>query len=195
MKIIYQLAIKVLLMLLTSTVHAQLDKTSFYYNFSGTQLVDQNNNPLNVETLKNNTVLVNFIFTQCSNICPVQTKSLAKVKQSLPADLQKQVKFISVSLDPMHDTPAVLKKFAKKMHADDKNWSFLSGKPDDIQHIVDRLSLFGSEEQAKNAQKPDNHLSTLWLINTKGQLMMRYIGNPVNVKRISREIQQLHSLK
>lgn len=185
----------VMLMLTVITVNARVDKTRFYTNFEDTHLVDQNGKDFSISTLDDHLVIVNFIFTQCSNVCPIQVKSLKQVKASLPPDVGAKVKFVSVSLDPMHDKPAVLKAFARRMHADIDGWSFLTGSADDIQKIIDRLSLFGGPEKLKTAKQPNDHLSIIWLIDKRGRLMQRYAGNPVNVQRIASEIQQLNLLK
>lgn len=192
MKILFRTL--VILLTCVSVAAYATNATSFYQNFKGLKLVDQHNQPFDFDTLDKHIVIVNFIFTQCSNVCPVQTQSLKQVKQSLPAKLQQNVKFLSVSLDPMHDTPKQLTHFAKRMHVDVNQWTFLTGRPDDIQLLSDRLALFGNAEKAKSLKQPDNHLTTLWLINKQGQLMQRYAGNPVNVQRLSREIQQLNLL-
>jgi len=69
---------------------------------------------------------LNFFFTSCTQVCPVTTATFAKVQQELGADAQK-LQLISISIDPEHDTPEVLKAYAQKNGAGG-NWLFLTGE-------------------------------------------------------------------
>jgi protein SCO1/2 len=61
-------------------------------------------------------VVLNFIFTTCSSICPLMSSVLAQFERRLGADADK-VHFMSLSIDPEHDTPARLREYADKFHA------------------------------------------------------------------------------
>lgn len=174
---------------------AEINNASFFKNFENTQLVDQNNQPFNIEKHLGKLVLFNFIYTQCSAVCPIQSKQLTQLRKSLPPDLSKNVVFISVTLDPLADKPKKLKAFAKKMKLDEKNWYFLTGNQDSIVNIVNRLELFGDLNKAKSAKKPDDHKTALWLVDQRGMLMMQYNGVPVDVERLTRELKQLSEMK
>ena len=170
---------------------AVVDDSSFYSNFENLAFTDQNNHPFHIRDLKDKVTLFNFIFTQCSTVCSTQTKALVEVQKALSPELRKKVQLVSVSLDPFNDNPTVLKSFAKRMGANLKGWFFITGKPQGIQQVADRLKLFGNEKQAK---RPDDHTTNLWLIDENGRLMQRYSGNPLDVKRVAREIGQLHEM-
>lgn len=176
-------------------VLAKEDPSSFYTNFIGTNFIDQQHRVFSTAQLKGKLVLVNFIFTQCSNVCPIQTKSLLNIKQQLPAELNQQVVFVSISLDPMHDTPTTLNRFAQSMHADTEGWLFLSSKADALQRFVDKLSIYGNKTQAASAKKPNDHMTNIWLLDKTGRVMQRYAGNPVDEQRIAKELAQLSLLK
>jgi protein SCO1 len=70
-------------------------------------------------------VLLDFIYTTCTTICPVMTQTFAEVQKRLGADAAK-VKMVSVSIDPEQDTPARLTEYAKRYQAG-AQWSFLTG--------------------------------------------------------------------
>lgn len=70
-------------------------------------------------------LLVNFIFTTCTAICPVMTHVFAEVQRELGADAGK-VRMVSISIDPEHDTPAKLSAYAAS-HGAGRQWSFLTG--------------------------------------------------------------------
>jgi protein SCO1 len=78
-------------------------------------------------------VVLNFIFTSCTTICPVMTATFARVQEQLGAD-RDQVRMISVSIDPEYDTPARLEAFARE-HAAGPEWHFLTGSQRDIEAV------------------------------------------------------------
>lgn len=78
-------------------------------------------------------VIVNFIFTSCNAICPIMTAILSKAQAKI-GDSQPNLRFVSISIDPENDHPALLSEYAKKFKAR-KNWTFLTGELADIQAI------------------------------------------------------------
>jgi protein SCO1 len=164
---------------------------SFYDSFKGMRLLDQNGRPLQPHTLLGRVVLFNFIFTACSTVCPVQTQSLLQVQGMLPAAVGKGVQLVSVSLDPLSDTPQTLKAFAKRFGADHSNWSFVTGRPQDVERLAETLMLF---QNGKGKAPLDTHSTSLWLVDAQGQLRVRYSGSPVDVGRLVRELGQLVEL-
>lgn len=165
--------------------------TSFYRNFRGMRLRDQDSKLLTQERLLGHLVLVNFVYTGCSTVCPVQTRALADLQQQLPATVRKRVRFLSLSVDPLNDTPSALRAFAKSMGADLSNWSFATGRPEDMSRLAEALRLF---RPGPDSRKPDDHATALWLVDRQGQLRMRYAGNPVDVKRLLSELDALYRM-
>jgi protein SCO1/2 len=70
-------------------------------------------------------VVLNFIFTSCTAICPVMTQSFAEFQAKLGADREK-VRIISISIDPEQDTPARLREYGRKFNAG-PHWVFYTG--------------------------------------------------------------------
>lgn len=165
--------------------------TSFYNHFSGMALDDQDGRRLDPGKLLGRTVLVSFVFTGCSSVCPMQTRALVELQQKLPDPLRERVQLLSVSIDPRHDTPAALKAYAESLGVDLRHWSFVTGSPADVQRVSDALSLF---RPGPDVRVPDDHATTLWLIDPAGELRMRYRGNPPDVPRLVREITSLDAL-
>lgn len=163
------------------------DRTSFLTNFQPLSLIDQGGQPFSIEALRGKIVLFNFIFTSCPLVCPVQTQALAAVQQALPARDRDRVHFVSVSVDPEHDTPAVLRTFGERFKADFSRWTFLTGGTADIDQLSERLRLFGQNRD----KLPENHGTTLWLMDGQGRLMQRYAGDPPEVPRLVSELDTL----
>lgn len=97
------------------------------------------------DVIKDRVVAVNFIFTSCTDSCPLETARLLEVQKLLGDRLGKDVFFYSISIDPETDTPAVLKDYAAKFGIDTRGWTFLTGKRDDITLLRQRLGLYMAE--------------------------------------------------
>src|SRR5215471_20274092 len=64
------------------------------------------------DLIKDKIVVLNFMFTSCSGVCPAITSNLARVQRILAPRIGRDIFMYSISLDPGHDTPGVLKEFA-----------------------------------------------------------------------------------
>lgn len=108
-------------------------------------LTDQEGRPLALSDLRGRVWIGAFIFTRCSDICPAMAKTLASLQTAI-AD--PDVRLVSFSVDPEHDTPAILKAYAHKMGADGGRWRLVTGPKADIERIS-RGMLLGLETSAK----------------------------------------------
>lgn len=150
-------------------------------------LRDQQAQALRAEALRGHVVLLHFVFTGCSATCPTQVRELASVLDALQPSAREAVRFVSVSLDP-HDTPAALAAFARRHDADRPGWHFASGRPADIDRLAARLQAF----DASNAKPAlGDHRTSLFVYDTRGELVQRYAGVPVDRPRLQRELTQL----
>jgi protein SCO1/2 len=116
--------------------------------FTNTPLVTQDGKTVHFydDLVKGKSVVINFIYTQCGDSCPLETAKLAQVQKLLGARVGKDIFFYSISIDPKRDTPQMLKDYAKKFHAG-PGWFFLTGKKEDIELIRKKLGQAASEGQ------------------------------------------------
>jgi protein SCO1/2 len=120
------------------------------------------------DLLKGKAVAVNLIYTRCADVCPLETARMAEVQRLLGDRVGKDIFFYSVSIDPEHDTPAVLKAYAAKFKAG-PGWLFLTGEKDDIKLLSRKLGL----SRSSDPQSKDGHASSLMLgIEPAGQWML-----------------------
>jgi cytochrome oxidase Cu insertion factor (SCO1/SenC/PrrC family) len=112
------------------------------------------------DLLKNKVVSINLIFTSCSATCGLETARLREVKRLLGDRLGKDVFFYSISIDPLNDTPAALKEYAKRFDVDVKGWRFLTGKPKDIEVIRQKLGMY-DDLIGEDKNKSDHVLHTM----------------------------------
>lgn len=94
------------------------------------------------DLIKDKVVAINFIFTSCTDSCPLETARLKEVEQLLGDRIGQDVFLYSISIDPEVDTPPVLKQYAARFGADRPGWLFLTGKKEDINLLRERLGLY-----------------------------------------------------
>jgi protein SCO1/2 len=108
--------------------------------FTDTPLQDQNGETLRFysDALQNRIVLLNVIFTSCNDACPLITQKLKEVRELL-GDKAPDITFISLTSDPLRDTPAVLKAYTLKQGSDDPHWLFLTGDKAQMDLVLSRI--------------------------------------------------------
>src|SRR5688572_2395678 len=79
------------------------------------------------DLVKGKKVLINFMYTECSETCPRTTANLVKVQNALGDRVGRDVFFLSITLKPDHDTPERLRTYASE-HGCRPGWSFLTGR-------------------------------------------------------------------
>lgn len=94
-------------------------------------------------------VMVNFVFTTCTTICPVMTGVFAQVQRQLGPE-GKDVRMVSVSIDPEYDTPERLREYANRFNAG-QEWRFLTG---DLQNIIEVQKAFDVYRGNKMSHEP-----------------------------------------
>lgn len=101
------------------------------------------------DLIKGKVVAISFIFTHCRDTCPAETANLRQVQKLLGDRVGRDVFFYSISIDPGHDTPKVLKEYAEKFKVG-PGWTFLTGKKADITLLRKKLGLYsdGTQEEA-----------------------------------------------
>ena len=143
----------------TSTDAAAEAKAREY--FTNIELIDQNGQRLAFydDVLKGNIVVISFIFTNCQGACPLMTRNLTMIRDMLPTNVRDEIQFISISLDPVRDTPAAMKEFAQTHDADQERWLWLTGQPDNVNLITQKLGSYTDELEA--------HTTTLIAANVR----------------------------
>jgi protein SCO1/2 len=110
------------------------------------------------DLVKDKIVTLNFFYAKCEGICPTVTANLARVQNILGEHVGQDVYMNSISLKPEHDTPAVLKEYAQMFKAK-PGWTFLTGKPDDIELL--RRSLGFTNLDPKLDKDKSQHIGNV----------------------------------
>jgi cytochrome oxidase Cu insertion factor (SCO1/SenC/PrrC family) len=109
-------------------------------NIPDVELLDQDGRKIHFYTdlVKGRTVVMNFIFTTCTTICPPLGATFARVQKELGDKVGRDVQFISISVDPATDTPERLKAWGAKFHAGD-GWTFVTGNKPQVDELLRAL--------------------------------------------------------
>ncbi len=105
------------------------------------QLIDQNGKQVRLSDLREDVLLVGFIFTTCNGTCPATTHQMAKVQEELDRRglLKKgHARLLSITLDPRRDSPETLRNYMHLYEIDPGSWTFLTGPPDQVQRCWPR---------------------------------------------------------
>ena len=131
-------------------------------------LINMHSNKVSLaETLGNEgPVILNFIFTTCTTICPVLSATFSHVQREL-GDETKNMRMISITIDPEQDTPEQLKEYAGRFKAD-SDWQFLTGS---IENII-------ATQKAFDAYRGDkmNHIPLTFIRSTPDGSWVRLEG-------------------
>jgi len=132
------------------------------------------------DLLKGKTVAIDLIYTTCQYACPLETARLVQVQRLLGGRVGRDIFFYSITIDPEHDTPAVLRDYADKYHVA-AGWTFLTGNAADIDLISKKLGLYS----APNPDNPDGHTPSLLVGNEPSGQWMRNsaLDNPAFLAR------------
>ncbi|WP_368077923.1 SCO family protein [Bacillus sp. NTK074B] len=158
------------------------------------EAVDQSGEKTSLRDLNEGKILVaDFIFTNCDTVCLPMTANMSKLQKKIAeAGLKDEVQLVSLSIDPEHDTPEVLKEYSSRYEFNDGNWSFLTG------YSRDEIEFFANVSFKTPAAKVEGsnqfvHGTSFYLVSESGKLLKKYEG--VTNPPFDEIIRDLESLK
>jgi protein SCO1 len=150
-------------------------------------LISQDGAPVKLTDYRGKVVALTFIFTLCANTCPVLTPMMSFVQDQLGSDFGKKIHFVSITVDPERDTPAVLKEYAQAFGANLSGWSFLTGTPDAIREVTRRYGIFA----AKTTNGSIDHTFLTSIIDQRTILRVQYLGVRFDPEEFRRDLVSL----
>jgi len=132
--------------------------------FPNVPLVNQDGKTVRLydDLLKDKKVLVDFVFERCEQSCPLDTAKMVQVQKLFGDRVGRDIFMYSITMDPEHDTPAVLKDYAQRYGAG-PGWQFLTGTKANIEAIRERFGERGKKEEHANAVKVGDVASGRWM--------------------------------
>jgi protein SCO1/2 len=149
------------------------------------KLTDQDGASFQLSDFEGKTLLLGFIFTHCPSACPMQTARMTRVQELLPDAIKARSAFASVSIDPKRDSVAKLQAFARQYRAKVGHWRFgVTQNEAALAQLLEQLDV----KIVRNEDGSINHKMVLLLIDAKGRVVQRYVGDRFDEARVVREI-------
>lgn len=119
--------------------------------FTNVELINQDGETMRLyrDLLQGKVVVINTLFTECTGICPVMSRTFQKIQEHVGDRLGRDVHLISISVDPENDTPEKLKSFAQKFDAR-PGWYFLTGPKENVDFALRKLGGYVEDREAHN---------------------------------------------
>ena len=124
---------------------------------SSMDLVDQEGEPVNLQTFRGQPWFANIIFTRCPGPCARMTQKMRQLQEALPAEAS-EVQLVSLTTDPDFDTPEVLSQYARKFQADTRSWKFLTGTKEEIVRVSTQEWLLVMLEKGEAERESPNDI-------------------------------------
>lgn len=147
-------------------------------------LTDQHGSAVSLASLKGKPVLVDFIYTSCASTCPRLTAKMVEIAHALGPELGPDATIISITLDPEHDNPTELAKYAKVQGAENAGWLFLTGPPAQIDQVLAAYKLRRDRESDGSV----THSVSAFLLGRDGRQLRQYNALDVSAKSVASDV-------
>lgn len=151
-------------------------ETNMSENVADFEFTTQDNETFERKDLENEWWIAYFLYTDCGIVCPTTTPNMVSLQKELK-DAGVDINIVSFTVDPEHDTPEVLKKYAEESGA---NWTFLTGYDfDDIKELSEesfQSALAGGGPEGMEY----SHTTNFFLINSDDKIIKKYDGMSSN---------------
>jgi protein SCO1/2 len=147
---------------------ATASRLKVYYNAPSFTLTDERGELFDSQQLAGKFWIASFFFSSCQGPCPLTMARLARLVRSLSPE--SAVEFVSISVDPERDTPAVLQEYAKGLRPVGARWHFLTGEKKEITELLKAGFKVGAGPSL------DIHSTSFVLVDTLGRVRGYYSG-------------------
>lgn len=170
-------------------------------------LTDQLERPVSSDMFRGKVLIANFIYTSCNDICPLLSVQMQRLQNRLRREqlLGSHVQLLSFTVDPVRDTPVVLRNYAQRHNADPDTWRFLTGPEDTVKPLIVEGFRLGVQAlppatatrslddngAATNTEYEVMHSGRFVLIDKQGRIRAYYDGQEVDLERVVRDIRGL----
>jgi protein SCO1 len=150
-------------------------------------LTKQDGKRLALKELRGKVLAITFIFASCTDTCPLLTAKMVGIQDRLGPAFGPQAFFLSITVDPERDTPAVLKRYAEARRANTAGWAFLTGSPAEIQEVARHYGIY----YKKKPRGDVDHTFLTSLVDQSGILRVQYMGVRFSPDEMLRDVQGL----
>jgi protein SCO1/2 len=152
-----------------------------------TALITQNGEQrrLDSDIVAGRIVVIDFVYTSCTTVCPVLSAILSQVQGRLDERIGSEVMLVSISVDPVRDTPARLKAYADKLRAGD-GWVWLTGDKQAVDGVLEQLGAYSPNFE--------DHPSMVLVGDAESGDWARFLGFP-SADQIVTKVDQLTAVR
>lgn len=136
------------------------------------ELVNQDGDTITNDDLKGKVYVVEFFFTTCPTICSPMNQNMEKVQAALKN--YEDFAILSISIDPAHDTPEVMKTYGERYNADFNQWQFATGPRDEV-YALAREGFNAYVDEVENQAIRFEHSGNFALVDQDGYIRSRAI--------------------
>ena len=144
-------------------------------------LTDQTGQRVKLSKFAGKVVAVTFIYTSCPlpDYCFRLSNNFGRIQKRFAGRMGRDLVLLSISFDPVHDSPEVLAKYARTFKADPNSWRFLTGTPDEVKAVCRMFGLNFWPDEGTLAHS----LHTL-VIDREGKLAANFEGNQFSAEQL-----------
>lgn len=146
---------------------------TIYQSIPNFSFLNQDGVVINSNSLNNKIYVADFFFTSCPSICPIMKKQMLRVYDKFKGN--EEVKFLSHTIDPKHDSISVLKNFSNKLGVNSKQWYFLYGKKEVIYNLA-KTAYMSTSFEDKAAPGGIVHSGYFLLVDKNKRIRGAYDG-------------------
>ena len=155
-------------------------------------LIDHHGQPVTRAQLAGSVWVADFIFTRCAGQCPLMSAQMAKLQEAFRG--LPNVQLISFSVDPSHDRPGVLARYAHAYHAQEPRWRFVTGAESAIVRLAQEGFRLGVGKDG-SAAEPITHSVRFVLVDQAGHLRGDYDAtDPQAMRRLEDDVRRLSEI-
>jgi protein SCO1/2 len=134
------------------------------------------------EVIGERIAVVNFIYTSCTTVCPVSSATFQQLERKLGARLGKDVVLVSITVDPLRDTPQKLREYAARYEARE-GWVWLTGAKPDVDSVLKGLGAYSA--------RFEDHPAMVLVGDARGGPWTRFFGFP-SLDELMARIETIH---
>ncbi len=151
------------------------------------KLKDQQGNPFDFAKARGKLVLVTFIYTTCTDVCPLLTAKFAAIQRTLEARKNHDYLLLSITTDPETDTSSTLRQYADRYKADFSRWSFLTGSRAELAKVWKNFGVNVVKNQSGQVQ----HITFTTLVDRQSERRIDYYGDKWREKEVLQDMEWL----
>lgn len=141
-------------------------------------------------------VVLGYIYTNCPDVCPMTTANMKQAHQQLGAP--DDVQFVTVTFDPLRDTPSVMQRYSETWEAADSDWMFLTGDTSTVNRMMRRIGIRHQVTDTTTTEDGEqiffiSHSDLVTLIDEDGRIRQHYSGSRTPPEILVEDVNKLRN--